>query len=199
MPHLHLLVGPNGSGKSTYVRDVLFPSQPPNFSLPFINADNIARREWPDAQMENARLAAQIAEQQRNDMVEAGRSFIAETVFSHSSKLDLLRFATSRGFTTHVHVMMVPVDLAVQRVRDRVLAGEHDVPEEKVRGRYERLWPHVVEAAAIVDALDIFDNSRASSPFRLCAQVRRGLVVGATQWPEWVPAELTTLGEERRP
>ncbi|MDQ1075718.1 MULTISPECIES: AAA family ATPase [Microbacterium] len=196
MPHLHLLVGPNGSGKSTYVHDVLYPSQPANVSLPFVNADNIARRRWPDAQMENARRAARIAEQQRNEMIARGQSFIAETVFSHSSKLDLLRRAASHGFTTHVHVMMVPVDLAVQRVGDRVLAGEHDVPEEKVRARFERLWPHVVEAAALADAMDLFDNSQPAAPFRLCARIRHGALIGSAEWPKWAPAEIRAFSDE---
>src|SRR6185312_4615708 len=76
MPVLHLLAGPNGAGKSSYVRDVLAPAT----HLPFINADEIAASRWPDAQVEHAYEAAQIAESHRRAMITTGESFISETV-----------------------------------------------------------------------------------------------------------------------
>ena len=46
MPVLHLVAGPNGAGKSSYVDGVLRRAT----GLRFINADEIARDLWPDAQ-----------------------------------------------------------------------------------------------------------------------------------------------------
>ncbi|CAN5337767.1 zeta toxin family protein [soil metagenome] len=186
MPLLHLLAGPNGAGKSTYVHDVLVPAM----RLPFINADEIAASQWPEAQASHAYEAAQIAEVQRRERIAAGDSFISETVFSHPSKVRLVSDAAAVGYLVHLHVIMVPVELTVQRVRERVRRGGHAVPEEKIRERYDRLWGYVGAAIGIVDVVEIFDNSSARTPFRLCATYRHGVLIGVPSWPAWTPAEL---------
>ncbi len=67
-------------------------------------------------------------------LIELGRSFIAETVFSHPSKLELIDTAHAAGYTVVVHVVLIPEELAVQRVSHRVSAGGHDVPEGQDSG-----------------------------------------------------------------
>ncbi|WP_241242547.1 AAA family ATPase [Brevibacterium aurantiacum] len=119
MPVLHLLAGPNGAGKSSYVHDVLAPVT----HLPFINADVIAAQRWPDTQLEHAYEAARIAERLRREFIAEKRSFISETVFSHPSKVQLVTDAADAGFLVTLHIVMVPVDLTVQRVRERVRRG----------------------------------------------------------------------------
>lgn len=187
MPVLHPLAGPNGAGKSTYVRDVLTPAT----GLPFINADVIAATRWPDAQAEHAYEAAQLAETERRARMSAGESFITETVFSHPSKVALVADASALGYLVQLHVVMVPVELTVQRVTDRVRCGGHYVPEAKVRERYERLWRLVADAVRISDVAEVFDNSSARHPFRLCATYVRGVPAGPSSWPTWAPAALT--------
>lgn len=186
MPLLHLLGGPNGAGKSTYVRDVLMPAT----RLPFINADEIAALRWPDAQAEHAYEAAQIAEKQRQEQIAAGASFISETVFSHPSKVRLVSDAVDAGYLVHLNVIIVPVELTVQRVLERVGRGGHAVPEQKIRDRYERLWEHIGSAIRIADIVEVFDNSSARAPFRLCATYRQGARVGTPEWPRWAPVAL---------
>lgn len=186
MPVLHLLAGPNGAGKSTYVADVLSPAT----GLPFINADVLAAERWPHAPLEHSYEAARLAERMRRDAMAAGASLISETVFSHSSKVDLVTDAVALGYLVHLHVVMVPVELSVQRVAHRVRRGGHDVPEDKIRARYDRLWTHVAAAIHVADVADVFDNSRARTPFRLCATYAHGVTVGPTSWPAWAPAAL---------
>lgn len=186
MPVLHLLAGPNGAGKSTYVRDVLSPAT----RLPFINADVIAAERWPESQVQHAYEAARIAEAERRARMAAGDSFISETVFSHASKVDLLADASALGYLVRLHVILVPVDLAVQRVAERVRRGGHAVPESKIRERYDRLWSHIAAAIKVTDVTEVFDNSSARTPFRPCATYAFGTVVGAADWPRWAPASL---------
>ncbi|MGA7203049.1 MAG: zeta toxin family protein [Specibacter sp.] len=187
MPVLHLLAGPNGAGKSSYVRDVLAPAT----HLPFINADEIAASRWPDAQVEHAYKAAQIAETLRRDRIAAGESFISETVFSHPSKVQLVADAADAGYLVHLYVIMVPVELTVQRVHERVRRGGHAVPERKTRDRYQRLWEHIGSAIRIADVTEVFDNSRARTPFQLCATYQHGTLIGTPSWPKWAPVELS--------
>lgn len=186
MPLLHLLAGPNGAGKSSYVHDVLAPTT----HLPFINADVIAAERWPDAQAEHAYEAARIAEAQRRDRITEGSSFISETVFSHPSKVQLVADAVEAGYLVHLHVIMVPVELSVQRVLERVRRGGHAVPEQKIRDRYDRLWDHVSAAIRFADVVEVLDNSSARIPFRLCARFAHGMLIGVPDWPVWAPAAL---------
>lgn len=163
MPILHVLAGPNGAGKSTYANRILVPAT----HLPFINADEIAA----------------IANQE---------SFITETVFSHRSKVRLVEDALEANYSVHLHVVMIPVELSVQRVLERVRRGGHSVPEEKIRARYDRLWGLVREAVNLADAAQVLDNSRATTPFRRCASFSQGHLLGEALWPSWTPTALVS-------
>lgn len=186
MPLLHLLAGPNGAGKSTYVRDVLTSGT----GLPFINADVTGAERWPDSQAAHAYEAARIAQAERRARMAAGESFISETVFFHSSKITLVADASALGYLVHLHVILVPVDLTVRRVAERVRRGGHTVPEAKIRDRHDRLWSHVAAAIKIADVTEVLDNSSPRNPFRPCATYLRGVLVGAAAWPKWTPAPL---------
>ena len=190
MPLLHLLAGPNGAGKSSYVRDVLTPAT----RLPSINADEIAAERGPGARAEHAYEAARIAEAQRRDRIAEGASFVSETVFSHPSKVELVSDAVDAGYLVHLHVIVVPVELTVQRVLERVRRGGHAVPEQKIRDRYDRLWEHVGAAIRIADVTEVFDNSSARTPFRLCATYAHGALIGPASWPAWTPPALRGSG-----
>jgi predicted ABC-type ATPase len=129
---LDLVVGPNGAGKSTFIAFTLAPLLPRSL---LVNADEIAKQRWPADPLGHAYDAARIAAATRAKLIQTGLSFIAETVFSHPSKLDLLRSAHDAGYHVALHVVMIPEDLAVERVKRRVRHGGHDVPEDKIRER----------------------------------------------------------------
>ena len=105
MSRLDLVIGPNGAGKSTFVRLTLAPRRP---GVPFVNADVIAAERWPDDQQAHAYEAAAIADSIRDTLIAQGRPFIAETVFSHPSKLGLIDRADAAGYDIRLHVIMVP-------------------------------------------------------------------------------------------
>jgi predicted ABC-type ATPase len=120
------------------------------------------------------------------------KSFITETVFSHPSKVDLVDDTIARGYLVHLHVILLPVDVAVRRVAERVRYGGHDVPEQKIRERYARLWDLLVRARYAADRTAFFDNSSAQDAFRRVAVFERGLITGQPDWPAWTPAALTS-------
>ena len=187
-PVLVLLAGPNGSGKTTFYERVLHPVT----NLGFVNADHIAAATWPGTESEHAYEAAALAAEQRSRLISQGVSFATETVFSHPSKLELMEEASDAGYLVTLHVIAVPVELAVARVAERVGQGGHAVPEVKVRQRYERLWGHVRQAIAVADEAHVYDNSRAAAPYREIARYRDGHLVGAAAWPSWSPEDLRT-------
>ena len=188
MSRLDLVVGPNGAGKSTFISRSVQPSWR---AAHVVNADDIAARKWPADPSGHAYDAARVAEQTRARLIELGQPFIAETVCSHPSKLDLIRDATSAGYYVALHVVMVPVELAVARVRARVAAGGHDVPEVKIRERHARLWPIVADAIPMCDAATCWDNAGHDGPDKV-AEFIGGMPVRAPGWLPWAPATLVT-------
>ncbi len=185
-PVLHLIVGPNGAGKTTLYDKILGPAT----HLPFVNADVIAARHWPDDAAEHAYEAAALAAQERQRCIEERLSFIAETVFSHESKLALIRSAHAVGFGVTMHVVLIPEELAVARVVDRVANGGHWVPEGKVRERFGRLWTLVRTAILEADQTYVYENTRAARPFRVVAHFSGGQLTEDPAWPTWTPPEL---------
>jgi len=185
-PVLHLLAGPNGAGKSTLHEAVLGPAT----HLESVNAEVIAAQRWPQNPADRAYEPATMAAQRRSDLIGGRTSFVTETVFTHRSKLELVDAAAHAGYLVTLHVVMVPEALAVARVADRVRVGGHAVPEDKVRQRYQRLWPLVASAIWVVDTTVVYDNSRARRPFEIVATFERGSAVGKTHWPTWTPDPL---------
>jgi predicted ABC-type ATPase len=185
-PVLHVLAGPNGAGKTTLYERVIGPTT----QLPFVNADRIAAERWPGSEVTQAYDAAREAARRRTEFLDQRRSFVAETVFSHPSKIELLDTAHQAGYLITLHIVMVPVALAVLRVSDRVARGGHGVPEAKIVERWERLWPHVAAAIPVADEVFVYDNSHAKRPYRIVAQLRDGRPVVTATWPRWTPAVL---------
>ncbi len=183
-PTMILLAGPNGAGKSTLYQTRVAPA----FAGPFINADVIQRHELGDASPEASYKAAEIAAQRRAEIISRGGDLVAETVFSHPSKLELVREARVRGYTVWVmHIGVDSADLAVARVTYRVEAGGHGVPETKIRERYDRSAPLIREAVRLADIGLVYDNSVAGQNPKLVLTFDRGhLVRVRADPPAWV-------------
>ena len=185
MSRLDLVVGPNGAGKSTFVELVMADART---GVVFVNADVIAAELWPDDPVAHGHDAADIAERFRKELLAVGEPFIAETVGSHPSKVHLVADARTRGYHVHVVVLMVPEDLSVARVAARVASGGHDVPEDKIRARWHRLWDNVVAMIELADSAEVYDNS-GTGPVTL-ATFAAGDVIGRPRWPHWAPDAL---------
>lgn len=186
MSRLDLVAGPNGAGKSTFVGEILAHYRP---GVLLVNADLIAAEHWPEDPQGHAYDAAKIAEATRSALIQDGREFIAETVFSHPSKVELIVEALNAGYFVALHVLMLPEDLAVARVAYRVDLGGHAVPEQKIRERYQRLWANIVLAGERASSAAFWDNSTLDGPL-LVAELQNGTLLGKPTWPSWTPVAL---------
>lgn len=191
MSRLDLIVGPNGAGKTTFVRLGLVDQVPGSV---FVNADEIARSQWPDDVARHAYAAARLAAETREHLIASRQPFIAETVFSHPSKLELIRQAKAADYYVALHALLVPERLAIARVQARVAQGGHDVPEQKIVERYHRLSALVADAVALVDTATFWETATLDGP-RIVALFQDALPVGAPSWPAWAPADLVARGE----
>jgi len=182
-PTMFILAGANGSGKSSLYETKIKPG----ISAPFINADIIQRDELKNPDPTASYEAAQIAAQRRKQYLAEKKSFVTETVFSHESKLKLVTDAQEAGFKVALyHVGLRSADLNVTRVGNRVKAGGHDVPEDKIRARRERGEKLIAEAVKLADHAFVYDNSKYGKQPTLGIEFERGNIVGVgdsvTEW-----------------
>lgn len=151
-----IFAGPNGSGKSTIV--------PEYNDLIFLNADYCAKEHpvisnMPDG-FEKVKCAQKETERQIRQMISNGTSFTWETVFSHESRLKIMKHAKKSGYKIHLtYVTTKNPDINVHRVQSRVLQGGHDVPEDKIRSRYIRSISFLPQMILEADEVLIYDNS----------------------------------------
>ena len=189
MSRLDLIAGPNGGGKTTFYEHVIAPLRP---GLPFVNADRIAHARFPGQEMERAYDAARIADATRQALLDARLDFCTETVFSHRSKVDLIRSAIDAGYDVVLHVLLIPLRLSGPRVAARVANGGHNVPEDKLATRYARIWPNIVDVMPACHRSVFYDNSADDGPFEVAAY-RYGVPDYPSRWPAWAPDLLRSL------
>ena len=183
-PSLIVLAGPNGAGKSSLYDVVMAP----RLAMPFVNADRIQRERLDPADMQAAYTAARMAAEMRDTLIAERRSFVMETVFSHPSKVELVRAAIAAGYRTSLHHVGVEgAQLSVDRVALRVRRGGHPVPDAKIRARYARNGVLIRQAAQLCDRACVWDNSRHATPPRQVLRLREGVRTWAADpLPRWV-------------
>lgn len=98
----------------------------------------------------------------RRKALAARRSFAFETVMSAPDKVDFLREAQACGFRTYLYFTATEdPEINVQRVKNRVADGGHDVPTEKIVARYGRSLQQLREAVRHTHLAYFFDTSHA--------------------------------------
>jgi predicted ABC-type ATPase len=185
-PILHVIAGVNGAGKTSFYRYHLANLTP---GAEFVNADEIARERWPGREAEHVVEAAALAATRRATLLDARRTFVAETVFSHESKRELVETAQQYGFRVFLHhIHVASADLARARIATRVGMGGHDVPGAKVEARFERTLRLIPRAAAIADRTYVYDNSGSGgTTHRHVMTLHGGRIVTIREpLPQWV-------------
>ena len=184
---LWLLTGGNGVGKSTFYNTRLQP-----LHIPFVNADILAKQLYPDSPESHSYDAAIIASHMRNDLLQQGRTFCFETVFSHPSKIDFIAQAKALGYEiVLVYIHLQSISLNQARITQRVSEGGHHVPDEKVQSRIPRTMANVKQAIPLSDYCYLLDNSEFDNPFQQIATIHQGqLIYIADQAMDWAQTML---------
>ncbi|WP_176454342.1 hypothetical protein [Siphonobacter sp. BAB-5385] len=106
------------------------------------------------------RLAQILADFLRKKLLAEKKKFSFETVFSHESKLDIMRKAAEQGYKVYLYfVSTEDYQINQFRVENRVKQGGHDVPVDKIKSRYDRSLGLLHEAAQLTYQTFFFDNS----------------------------------------
>jgi len=171
-PVVLLFAGPNGSGKSTVTRGMtLFGT--------YVNADDM-KKEYSLTDLE----AAQQAEALREGLLKVRADFSFETVLSTERNLLLLERAKEQGYEVQcIYVLTCDASINVARVKARYAAGGHDVPEDKVRVRYQRALALLPQLIALCDKILVYDNS--NKPALIYSKIGENVRLYDCQfWPE---------------
>ncbi|MDR0987251.1 MAG: hypothetical protein LBL98_06145 [Ruminococcus sp.] len=173
MKEMFIFAGPNGSGKSTVVNSYIELGL---CAKNFICPDNFVAAENKD-KFEPYIAAMQKAEAVRYQEVALGNSFSFETVLSTHQKLAFIRYAKLQGYIVHTYYISTESpEININRVKERVLHGGHDVPREKIISRYEKSMQMMFDVAQESDFTDFFDNS-TNKHFWVGAKIRDLLFV----------------------
>ncbi|MBA4298797.1 Predicted ABC-type ATPase [Algoriphagus alkaliphilus] len=129
----------------------------------------------------NERLGQIMADFLRRKLLADRKKFSFETVFSHPSKIDIMREAKAAGYKVYLYfVSTESPQINKYRVKVRTQKGGHDVPEDKIEQRYYRSLELMFDAAQIAYQAYFFDNSKDGEDFRLFAHFKN--VRGEKEW-----------------
>lgn len=155
---LYVIAGPNGAGKTTFARKFL-----PKYAncRNFVNADLIAAGMSPFSPETAAVRAGRLMLEEIRYFSDRRASFAFETTLSGRSNLALIQKLRVDGYKIHLFFLMVSsVEVALSRIKERVLKGGHDVPEVVVRRRFDRSFRNFLRAYSdAADSWYLLDNT----------------------------------------
>lgn len=135
MPNIIIIAGPNGAGKTTFGDEYLSTEER---EFAFVNADEIARDL--DAEGFRARsdvLAARMMLKRVDALVQANADFVVETTLATLSYAQKIPGWRSKGYVVSlVYLRLGSAEESIMRVRRRVAAGGHSIPEDTIQRRF---------------------------------------------------------------
>lgn len=167
MANLYVISGCNGAGKTTASYSVL----PDMLNCKeFVNADEIAKGLSPFQPDKVAIEAGRIMLNRIKDLISQNVDFAFETTLATRSYVKLIREAQLKGyFVTLVYFWLNSPELAVERVKNRVISGGHNIPENVIYRRYSAGINNLSKLyLPICDYWLLIDNSEP--PFQIVAE-----------------------------
>ena len=192
---LYVLAGVNGAGKSSVGGAAIR-----SFGGDYYNPDEAARALMEANPGLDQVRANSVAWQQGKRLLERAihehLDFAIETTLGGTTMLRLLIEAASVGIEVRVwYVGLASADLHIERVRQRVRLGGHDIPEADIRRRYRHSRLNLVQLMPSLTELRVYDNSAPADPATgrtpqpvLVLHVKHGRIVGPSDLsatPEW--------------
>lgn len=163
-PTIYVLAGTNGAGKSS-VAGAAFRAR----GADYFNPDEATRRIQeanPGITLEEANSRGWLAGKRLLERAIAERlNYAFETTLGGNTIPALLESAHRAGLPVRMwFVGLDGADLHIARVKARVALGGHDIPETKIRERFDRSRENLIRLLPSLTALSVFDNSQAGDP-----------------------------------
>ena len=155
---VYIITGPNGSGKTTFAIKFL----PDYAKCPnFVNADLIAKGLSPFSPRTAAIKAGRIMLDQIHNLAAKDSDFAFETTLSWKTYISFLNDLKKKGYSINIFFLWIPnATLALNRIKDRVASGGHNVPALEVKRRFKRgLYNFFEYYKPLADTWLLFNNT----------------------------------------
>lgn len=197
-PSIYVLAGVNGAGKSS-IGEGIFGSKHANVFNPDTIAATIQTlHPGISPAMANGH-AWQIGRELLERAVAEGKDYRFETTLGGRTIPRLLQEAAEAGHWVNMWFCgLESPELHLQRVRSRVAHGGHDIPEAKIRERWNGSRENLIRLLPCLHDLRVYDNSAEGDP----AQgrfPRPVLVLEMKSRTITAPADLTRVPEWAQP
>ena len=164
---MYIISGCNGSGKTTASYTLLPEMLDCN---QFVNSDEFAKSLSPFDPSAASVSASRYMLMKYQFLLNRSQDFGIETTLATRSLLNMVKDAQAGGYeVTILYLWLDSPDIAIERVRNRVDAGGHNIAEDVIRRRYyvglQYLFKYYIPAC---DRWIIADNSRP--PFTIVAE-----------------------------
>lgn len=174
-----ILAGVNGAGKST------FYSSTNKFSrYNKINLDEVVREIGDWRNTADVVKAGKIVIERMNQFFIHDESFSQETTLCGKSIIKNIEKAKQLGYEVELHYVGVnSVDIAKERVANRVANGGHGISEEDIERRYVESFENLKCIIGSCDWVAVYDNTDI---FRRIAIYKKGKQVRlSSRVPDW--------------
>jgi len=149
---LYLIAGANGSGKTTLAHELLREEK----GLIFLNADETAAKIGDRVGLASGKIILKEIDR----MLDSGKSFVLESTISGNYHKRVLTEAKGRGYeVTMYYVFLDSSYLNLERIKNRVALGGHNVPDEDVIRRFDKSIKNFWDIINIVDFWELYYNS----------------------------------------
>lgn len=167
MPRLFIISGCNGAGKTTASYSML-PEMLECYQ--YVNSDEFAKGLSPFEPEAASFKAGRFMLQKIDYLFKKRADFCIETTLATRSLLKMISEAKSIGYTvTVLYMWLESAELAISRIKARVEAGGHNIPDEIVRRRYRMGMEYLFyEYIPVCDRWILADNSNL--PFTVVAE-----------------------------
>lgn len=182
-PQVAIIAGPNGAGKSTLAPVLLRDT----FGLlEFVNADTISAGLSAFNAEAVALDAGRVMLTRLRELAANKQSFAFESTLATRSYAPWISRLAQEGYQFHLLFLWLnTVELAIQRVAERVRGGGHLVSDDIIRRRYRRGLENLSQLyLPLADTWVVYDNSGADSPLLIASgeRDRTSTVVSPELW-----------------
>jgi len=167
-PQVVVIAGPNGAGKSTLAPFLLRDT----FGvLEYVNADPIALGLSAFDSASMSFEAGRIVVARLRDLAKSRKSFAFETTLASRFYAPWVKRLRESGYRFHlVFLWLSSIELAIERVEERVRSGGHSIPDEVIRRRYDRGIANFFNFyQPLADTWAAYDNSGSGTPLLVSA------------------------------
>jgi predicted ABC-type ATPase len=186
-PRVVVIGGVNGAGKSTAARELLHSLKIDVFA----NADVIAsglNSLNPEAE---AFRAGRMLLEWINELAANRCDFAFETTLASRTYAPWLRSLKQCGYrVTLIYYWLASPEVAIARVRQRVLSGGHAIPDADVRRRYPRSVRNFLELyRPIADEWEVYDNTNSRRLLMAQGHKEKQVVHSTQDWELFVRSQ----------